>query len=123
MTAFIQIDRIYFRNWLNAPLFALLLALVFVFSAAAQDEDEIQKIETDLASFEVTVFDKNGKPVRNLTQTEFRVFEDGIERPIDFFQPIKKQDDGRPLSVIFALDVSGSMTAGEIERLRQAMQG
>jgi VWFA-related protein len=94
--------------------------LIFVISAAAQDE--IEKIETDLASFEVTVSDKNGNPVRNLTQDDFRVFENGVERPIDFFQPIKKQDEGRPLSVVFALDVSGSMTPAEIERLRQAMQ-
>ena len=94
--------------------------LIFVISAAAQDE--IEKIETDLVSFEVTVSDKNGNPVRNLTQDDFRVFENGVERPIDFFQPIKKQDEGRPLSVVFALDVSGSMTPAEIERLRQAMQ-
>jgi VWFA-related protein len=94
--------------------------LILVISAAAQDE--IEKIETDLASFEVTVSDKNGNPVRNLTQDDFRVFENGVERPIDFFQPIKKQDEGRPLSVVFALDVSGSMTPAEIERLRQAMQ-
>ncbi|HEV8591489.1 MAG TPA: VWA domain-containing protein, partial [Pyrinomonadaceae bacterium] len=97
-----------------------ILMLIFVISVAAQDE--IEKIETDLASFEVTVSDKNGNPVRNLTQDDFRVFENGVERPIDFFQPIKKQDEGRPLSVVFALDVSGSMTPAEIERLRQAMQ-
>ena len=45
-----------------------------------------------------------------------------MERKVDFFQPLKKQDDGRPLSIVFALDVSGSMTAPELERLRTAMQ-
>jgi VWFA-related protein len=118
MTVSFQIDR-----FSLAAAAIVVCALLFgAFSVRAQDEDDIQKIETDLASFEVTVSDKNGDPIRNLSQSDFRVFEDGVERPIDFFQPIKKQDEGRPLSVIFALDLSGSMTPAEIERLRQAMQ-
>ncbi len=118
MTASFQIDR-----FLLAAAVMLCLLAVGVSTIHAQDDDEVQKVETDLASFEVTVTDKNGAPVKNLTQDDFRVFEDGVRREIDFFQPIKKQDEGRPLSVIFALDVSGSMTPAEIERLRQAMQG
>lgn len=120
MTEPVQLDRFPFKPLAAALLCTFILMLIFVVSAAAQDE--IEKIETDLASFEVTVSDKNGNPVKNLTQDDFRVFENGVERPIDFFQPIKKQDEGRPLSVVFALDVSGSMTPAEIERLRQAMQ-
>ncbi|MBC7898564.1 MAG: VWA domain-containing protein, partial [Saprospiraceae bacterium] len=46
----------------------------------------------------------------------------GVEQRIEFFQPIKKQNEGRPLSVVFALDVSGSMTPEELEKLRAAMQ-
>jgi VWFA-related protein len=96
--------------------------LFFAFSVAAQDSDDVIRVETDLVSFEVTVADKNGKPVRNLTANDFRVFEDGTERSIDFFQPISRQDRERPLSIVFALDVSGSMTEAEMERLRSAMQ-
>ena len=105
-------------------LFALALAVLAVLSpgVAAQNEDEVVRIDTDLVAFEVSVSDQNGQPVRNLKAEEFRIFEDGIERPIDFFQPIKRQDESRPLSVVFALDVSGSMTEAEIERLRAAMQ-
>lgn len=119
MTASFQFDRKSFTTLLAVLFIVAFSALVSV----GQDDDEVQKIETDLASFEVTVSDKNGDPVRNLTQDDFRIFEEGVERRIDFFQPIRKQDEGRPLSVIFALDVSGSMTPAEIERLRQAMQG
>ena len=105
-------------------LFALALAVLAVLSQgiAAQNEDDVVRIDTDLVAFEVSVSDKNGQPVRNLKAEEFRIFEDGIERSIDFFQPIKRQDESRPLSVVFALDVSGSMTEAEIERLRAAMQ-
>ena len=99
---------------------ALMMILAVV--ASAQDRDDVIKIDTELVSFEVTVVDKNGKPVRNLKEDEFRVFEDGTERSIDFFQPLTRNEKDRPLSVVFALDVSGSMTEAEIERLRGAMQ-
>jgi VWFA-related protein len=121
MTDFDHIDPRDFRSF-----FYLLLAVSFVlFSASpsvSQDSDEVVRIDTDLVSFEVTVTDKHGKFVPNLRSEDFRVFEDGVERPIDFFQPIKKSDERRPLSVVFALDVSGSMTEAEIEKLRSAMQ-
>jgi VWFA-related protein len=84
--------------------------------------DEI-RVDTELASFEVSVSDAKGNPVRGLSAADFRVFENGREQTIDFFQPIKKRDAGRPLSVVFALDVSGSMTEGELQKLRTAMDG
>ncbi|HLA96714.1 MAG TPA: VWA domain-containing protein [Pyrinomonadaceae bacterium] len=99
------------------------LAVIFCFqilTAFAQD-DEI-KITTELAPFEISVTDRNGNPVRGLSAADFRVFENGTERPIDFFQPIKKKDTGRPLTIVFALDVSGSMTESELGRLKTAMQ-
>lgn len=100
------------------------VAIVFLFSlsAFAQEQDDVVRIDTELVSFEVAVTDKQGKPVRNLRPEDFRVLENGVERPIDFFQPIRKHDEGRPLSVVFALDVSGSMTDAELQRLRGAMQ-
>jgi VWFA-related protein len=96
--------------------------LLFCFSVFSQDTSDIIRIETELVPFEVTVSDKNGKPVRGLEAKDFKVFEDGVERPIDFFEPVKKSNDSRPLSIVFALDVSGSMTPDELARLRDAMQ-
>lgn len=87
----------------------------------AQQSEEIIRVDTELAAFEVGVTDKNGVPVRNLTAEDFRVYEDGIERTPDFFEPIKKVE-GRPLSIVFALDVSGSMTAQELQKLRSSLQ-
>ena len=103
--------------------FAALLAVVVCLFAAtrAQDGPEI-KVETKLAVFEVSVTDNKGQPVRGLTSEDFRVFENGSERPIDFFQPIKTRDTDRPLSIVFALDVSGSMTEAELAKLRAALQ-
>ena len=101
-----------------SALFALVCLAI---TASAQTGDEI-RIDTELATFEVSVSDGKGAPIRGLSAKDFRVFEDGKERSIDFFQPIKKRDSGRPLSLVFALDVSGSMTEAELERLRAAMQ-
>lgn len=108
---------------IKALFFVVVLTIIAGTPAVAQDEsDKIFKVDTDLAVFEVTVRDKNGKPMRGLTASDFRVMEDGIERPIDFFQPIRKADQLRPLSVVFALDVSGSMTSEELQRVKNAMQ-
>ncbi len=101
----------------------LLLAYSFMFTAYAQgDVEEIIRIETDLVPFEVSVTDKDGNPVRGLNAEDFRIFEDGIEREIDFFQPVRKRDETRPLSIVFALDVSGSITTEEMLKLRDAMR-
>jgi VWFA-related protein len=102
-------------------IFPLLLC-IFTYSDSAQTSDDVIRIETDLIPFEVTVSDKTGKPVSGLKAEDFRVFEDGIEKRIEFFEPVKRQNDLRPLSIVFALDVSGSMTAEEFERLRGALQ-
>lgn len=118
--------RIFTRFSLPAAMFStalslsLFCAVVTIFGQ--KDGDEI-RIDTELAAFEVSVTDSRGAPVRGLTAKDFRLLEQGRERPIDFFQPIKKRDSGRPLSIVFALDVSGSMTEQELERLRAAMQG
>ena len=79
------------------------------------------KVETDLVTFEVTVTDKAGRPVKNLKQEDFQILENGAERRADFFEAIRKEGSGRPLSVVMALDVSGSMTAPELERLKTAL--
>jgi Ca-activated chloride channel family protein len=99
-----------------------ILFLCIAAAVCAQDSDDVIKIETELVPFEVTVTDKSGNPVRGLKLEDFRVFEDGVERQIDFFEPIKKTDESRPLSIVFALDVSGSMTTDELSKLRDALQ-
>lgn len=101
---------------------ALLVAAVCLFSSAGAQNDSEIRIDTKLAVFEVSVTDQKGQPVRGLTSQDFRVFENGAERPIDFFQPIKTRDADRPLSIVFALDVSGSMTETELAKLRTALQ-
>ena len=87
-----------------------------------QEPEDVLRIDTDLVSVDVTVVDAVGNPVRNLRQEDFKVYSDGSEQPISFFQIEKRQGEARPLAIVFALDVSGSMTSEEILRLRNALQ-
>ena len=87
-----------------------------------QEPDEVVRIDTDLVSVDLTALDATGRPVRNLRQEDFKIFSDGVERPISFFQLERRPGEPRPLAIVFALDVSGSMTADEMNRLRLALQ-
>ena len=86
-----------------------------------QEPEEVLRIDTDLVSVDVTAMDTNGLPVRNLKQENFKVFSDGVEQQVSFFQVEKRLGELRPLAIVFALDVSGSMTAEEMGRLRLAL--
>ena len=88
----------------------------------AQDDEDVLRIDTDLVLVDVTVTDAEGKPVRGLSADQFKLYEDGVERPISFFNVEKRGGALRPVSVVFALDVSGSMTIEELQRLRSALQ-
>jgi VWFA-related protein len=83
--------------------------------------EEVLRFDTDLVSVDVRAIDPEGRPVRNLRRQDFKVYSDGVEQPISFFQIEKRQGEARPLAIVFALDVSGSMTSDEIERLRYAL--
>jgi Ca-activated chloride channel homolog len=82
---------------------------------------EVVRIETDLVPVEVIVRDANGQAVRGLRRSDFRLFEDGVERPISFFSAETAGGSVEcPLDLVFALDVSGSMTREEMGMLRAA---
>ena len=103
-------------------IFFFSLILIFNSSINAQNNDDVISVDTELVAFEVSVTDKTGKPVRGLSEKDFNLYVDGEKRPIDFFKPIKKNDSNRPLSVVFTLDVSGSITKEELSSLHIAMQ-
>jgi Ca-activated chloride channel family protein len=86
-----------------------------------KEPDDVLRIDTDLVSVDATVTDAEGRTVRSLQQKDFKLFEDGIEQPLAFFQLENKSGETRPLAIVFALDISGSMTPEEIDRLRGAM--
>src|SRR5713101_919218 len=86
------------------------------------EPQDILKIDTDLAPLDVTVIDAKGRLVRNLKKEDFKLYEDGIERPIASFNVEKIEGAPRPAAIVFALDLSGSMSPEEIERVADAMR-
>lgn len=117
MTGFDQTDR----SLKGTFLFCFAALLVFAAAALGQKENEVIKVETELVTFEVSVTDPSGRPVRNLLPGDFQVLDEGVERKPDFFEVVRKTDEGRPMSIVLALDVSGSMTGPELERLKAAL--
>ncbi len=101
----------------------LLMMIIFSLALLAQEKkpaagDDVLKIDTDLVMVEVTATDKRGNYVRNLTADDFRLFVDGQQRKIEFFNVTDETTQSRPLAVVFALDLSGSLKPDEIETLR-----
>jgi VWFA-related protein len=86
------------------------------------ESDEILRVDTDLVLVDVLVTDAEGRPVRNLRPEDFKVYEDGEPREVAFFNVERKGGVERPVAVVFAVDVSGSMTVEEMLRLQTAMR-
>lgn len=84
-------------------------------------DEDVLKIDTDLVLVDVTVTDAEGRAVRGLRPEDFKLYEDGEERPVAFLNVERRAGQERPVAVVFAVDVSGSMTPEEMERLRTAM--
>lgn len=86
------------------------------------EPQDVIKIDTDLVPIDVVVTDEKGRLVRNLRKEDFKLYEDGVERSISSFNVEKIEGAPRPVAIVFALDVSGSMTPEEIERVSTAMR-
>jgi Ca-activated chloride channel family protein len=87
-----------------------------------QDPEDVVRVDTDLVSVDVIASDAEGRPVKNLKQEDFKVYSDGVEQSVSFFQLEKREGEPRPLAIVFALDISGSMTADEMNRVRSALR-
>lgn len=71
---------------------------------AIDDPDEIIKIDTELVNLNVRVVDRNNRPVNNLQESDFKIFEDGKLQAIDFFSKSEV-----PTNYGIVVDNSGSL--------------
>jgi len=101
---------------------ACCLCLIGTAPAPAQQRrpDAPIRVDTDLVTIDVTVTDKAGNYVRDLRAEDFQVYENGRLRKIDFFRLTDEAAMSRPLAVVFALDLSGSLKPDETGTLRRA---
>jgi Ca-activated chloride channel homolog len=69
-----------------------------------REEDVIEKVETELVNLNVRVVDRNNRPINNLQQGDFKVFEDNAPQRIDFFSKSEV-----PTNYSLVIDNSGSL--------------
>ncbi|HEX8288511.1 MAG TPA: VWA domain-containing protein [Pyrinomonadaceae bacterium] len=77
-------------------------------------DDEIIKVDTELVNLNVRVVDRNNRPVNNLSQKEFQIFEDGVAQPIEFFSKSEV-----PTNYSLVIDNSGSLRM-QLEKVIEA---
>lgn len=77
-------------------------------------ENQEVKIETELVNITVRVVDRNNRPINNLPQSDFKVFEDGAPQEIDFFSRSEV-----PTNYSLVIDNSGSLRQ-QIEQVIEA---
>ncbi|MFT3744516.1 MAG: VWA domain-containing protein [Pyrinomonadaceae bacterium] len=78
------------------------------------EDDEIIKVETNLVTMPVSVLDRDGRFISGLQQKDFKIFENGVEQKLDYFQSVEQ-----PFNVILLIDVSPS-TQFRIEEIQNA---
>jgi Ca-activated chloride channel homolog len=93
---------------------ALLICLVTLLSpllcdslARAQQDDDVVRVNTDLVILNVTVTNKSGEYVPGLALSDFTVFEDGKQVPIQLIASFNLYDS--PFASVVLLDTSSSM--------------
>ena len=78
------------------------------------DAGDVIKVSTTLVTIPVSVMDRDGRYVPNLVKDDFRIWEDGVEQEVAFFQSVDK-----PFSVVLMLDTSPS-TQFRLEDIQDA---
>ncbi len=68
------------------------------------DEGSIVRVNTELVTLNVRVIDRNNRPINNVRENDFRVFEDGVVQPIESFTR-----EEVPISYGLAIDTSQSL--------------
>lgn len=71
--------------------------------AQTQPDEEVLRVESNLVQLNVGVADRQGRPIINLSQNDFVVYEDGVRQTIRSFEPTQA-----PFSLVLLLDLSGS---------------
>ncbi len=85
--------------------FFLVLFCFFSPAAFAQNsEDDTIKVESSIVVLNATVADTKNKIVSGLRQAQFKIFEDGVEQKIEFFEA-----EETPFAAVILIDTSGSM--------------
>ena len=76
---------------------------------AAQDDDDVVRVNTELVVLNVSVTDKDGSVCEEFKETDFKIFEDGVEVQSNMVASFSMQES--PYAAVVLIDSSGSMEA------------
>lgn len=79
-----------------------------------EDPNDIIKIDTELVNLNVRVVDRNNRAINGLAQQDFKVYEDNVLQPIEFFSKSEV-----PTNYSLVIDNSGSLRQ-QIEKVIEA---
>lgn len=68
------------------------------------EDDGVLEIDTEVVQMSVRVIDRNNRPINNLRQDDFKVYEDNVLQPIDSFTKSEV-----PTNYAMVIDNSGSL--------------
>lgn len=66
-------------------------------------DDQVITVETNLVTTPVSVLDRNGRFIPGLRKKDFKIFEDGVQQKITYFQ-----SEEQPFTVVLMIDTSPS---------------
>ncbi|MCY7346978.1 MAG: VWA domain-containing protein [Pyrinomonadaceae bacterium] len=78
------------------------------------EEDEVIKIDTELVNLNVRVVDRSNRSIGNLRQEDFKIYEDTVAQPIEFFTKSEV-----PTNYSLVIDNSNSLRP-QIEKVIEA---
>lgn len=66
-------------------------------------DGDVVRVNTTLVTIPVSVMDRSGRFIPDLTQQEFRIYEDGVEHEVAYFASVEK-----PFTLALVIDTSAS---------------
>ena len=78
------------------------------------DDSVVEKVDIELVNLNVRVIDRGNRPVNNLKETDFKIYEDGVLQQVEFFS--KSQ---LPTNYAIVVDNSGSLRS-QLEKVIEA---
>jgi VWFA-related protein len=121
-----KINRNRLKKFLQIPIVLLTffsIVMDVTISMSYGQEKKSQELGYDIAvsaiSIAVTVQDKRGRFITDLTEEDFRVYENNMKKSISYFS----HNYDSPLSLTVLLDVSGSMALlDKLKESKEALQ-
>lgn len=106
---------------MRLKMFFILLIFVSAFSNGGdaqvkEEDDEVLRVDTQLVDVPVVITDKSGKPILNLKQSNFIIYEDGKKQEVTDFAATNA-----PFEVALLLDTSGS-TRSDLALIQRAAE-